>query len=367
MDIPINRAARAMVVAGATLVSLAGANPGRCASKVTTVPVPGGGQPVAAKTDAQGTIHLVFNSADGPQYAKSTDDGKALSKPIPIVDRASQKRGLEFSVWDMAVSPQGHVHVAMGTNAWKLKLPKEEWAFFYARLEPKAQAFSPVQNLNRKPSEGFSLAADDKGNVTACWLSDKLYANVSHDNGHTFASTVEIDPTFDPCNCCTTSADYGADGKLAVLYREETDNHRDMYLVLWDQEQNKSSRTRISSTLWKIDACPMSYFSVARNREGYVAVWPTKGTIYFAQLDGKGAPQSPAEIKTPGTTGMRTGMLTLTAADGGTLVAWKKDGQLGWQLYDPRSRPAGSPGSARSAGNGAAGVLTKSGQFVLFR
>ena len=93
----------------------------------------------------------------------------------------------------MAVGKGGRVHVAMGTNAWKLKLPQEEWGFFYASLDPGATAFSPVRNINRKPSEGFSLAADDKGNVTACWLSDKLYANVSHDNGETFAPFVEID------------------------------------------------------------------------------------------------------------------------------------------------------------------------------
>ena len=112
---------------------------------------------------------------------------------IPVVGGGSQTAGLEYSAWDMAVGKGGRVHVAMGTNAWKLKLPQEEWGFFYASLDPGASAFSPVRNINRKPSEGFSLAADDKGNVTACWLSDKLYANVSHDNGETFAPFVEID------------------------------------------------------------------------------------------------------------------------------------------------------------------------------
>ena len=123
---------------------------------------------------------------------------------------------------------------------------------------------------------------------------------------------MEIDPAFDPCNCCTTSAAYGADGKLAVLYREETDNQRDMYLVLWDQEQNKASRTRISSTLWTDRFLPDELLlgdPRARRLRGGLA---DEGQIYFARLDGKGAPQSPAEIKTPGTTGMRTGMLTLS-------------------------------------------------------
>ncbi len=336
-------------------------------NNVTMISVPEGGQPISAKTDSQGAIHLLFNSPDGPRYAKSTDNGQTFSQVIPVVNRESQKPGLEFSASDMAVGQDGCIHVAMDTNAWKLKLPKKEWAFYYARLESGAETFSPPQNINHSPSEGFSLAADDKGNVTACWLSGKLYANLSHDNGKTFAPAVEIDPTIDACDCCTTSSVYGADGKLAVLYREETENNRDMFLVLWEQDRNEVSRTRVSSTLWKIAACPMSYYAITRSQDGFVAVWPTKGQIYFARLDGRGAVQAPSEIKTSGTTGMRTGMLALSAANGSTIVAWKKDGQLTWQLYDDRGRPSGLPASVKSAGNGVAGVLDKNGAFVLFR
>jgi hypothetical protein len=221
--------------------------------KVTTIPCPEHGQPAAARTDADGTIHLVYRTGDSPRYAKSTDNGKTFSAAIPIVDRKSRKPGLEFDVWDLAIGKAGQVHVALGTNAWKLKLPQEEWGLHYATLQPGAKEFRPVRNINHKPSEGFSLAADDSGRVTACWLCDKLFANVSRDNGKTFAHFVEINKSYDPCNCCTTSAAYGADGKLAILYREETDNERDMFLVLWDQEKNESTRTRVSTTLWKTD------------------------------------------------------------------------------------------------------------------
>ncbi len=233
--------------------------------KVTTVPIPEHGQPVVARTDAEGTIHLLYDSKNGPEYTRSTDGGRTFDPAIPVVGGGPQKSGLEYSAWDMAVGKGGRIHVAMGTNAWKLKLPQEEWGFFYASLDPGSAAFSPVRNINRKPSEGFSLAADDKGNVTACWLSDKLYANVSHDNGETFAPYVELDSRYNPCNCCTTSAVYGEDGRLAVLYREETNNERDMYLVLWDQDRGQVSRRRISTTLWKVDACPMTYYTIARD------------------------------------------------------------------------------------------------------
>jgi hypothetical protein len=337
------------------------------AGKITTVAVPALGRPIVAKTDTGGTIHLLCDSQDGPKYAKSTDGGVTFSPAIPVVSGNWQTEGLEYSAWDMAVGKGGRVHVAMSTNAWKLKLPQEEWGYFYASLGTGSPAFSPVRNINKKPSEGFSLAADDKGNVTACWLSDKLYANVSHDDGETFAPNAELNPRYNPCNCCTTSATYGGDGRLAILYREETHNERDMYLVLWDQGRNEMSRKRISRTPWIIDGCPMTYYTVSHQRGGFVAVWPTKGQVYFARLDGQGDPLKPEEIITPGRSGMRTGMLALSGPDGSTLVAWKQADQIGWQLYDAAGQPSGTPGSVKSQGNGIAGVVGKDGRFVLFR
>ena len=323
---------------------------------------------MAARTDAQGTIHLVFDTANGPHYAKSTDNGKSLSKPVALVDRASRKPGLEYITWDMAVSADGAVHVVLGTNAWKLKLPKEEWGFIYARMLRGEREFEPLKNINHKPSEGFSLAVGDNGAVAAVWMADKLFANVSSDGGATFGPTIELDPALmNPCNCCTTSSVYAADGRLAILYREETDNERDMYLALWDPAQNKATKTRISTTPWKIDSCPMTYYSIVRTETGFVAAWPTKGEIFFARLNPDGSPQSPKEIKTSGANGMRTGIAAVPMTDGRTLVAWKKDGLLGWQSYDDRGRASGVPGSAKSAGSGVAVTVSNTGDVILFK
>jgi hypothetical protein len=362
-----SQAARAVALLTTLFLGPLTANANDGAKQVRTIAVPGGRKPVVAKSDTEGAIHLVFDSADGPRYAKSIDNGVTFSVPIPVVSGGPQTTGLEFSACDMAVGKRGRVHVAMATNAWKLKLPEEQWGYFYASLDQGAPAFSPVRNINRKPSEGFSLAADDKGNVTACWLSDKLYANVSQDNGEKFASSVEIDTSYNPCNCCTTSAAYGKDGRLAVLYREETDNNRDMYLVLWDQVSGRKTRKRVGLTPWNIDACPMTYYTVTPERNGFVAVWPTKGHIYFSRLDNRGGSSKQPEIRTPGKSGMRTGMLSLTAPDGSTLVAWKKDDQIWWQLYGINGRPSGSSGSVESPGNSVAGALGKDGHFILFR
>ena len=355
------------IVCGLFFVSMIPARAEERANRVSTVRVPGLVKVIKAQLGADGTIHLLGDLDSGPQYFKSQDGGITFSAPIAVVDSAARKPGLKFSAWDLAVGGDGSVHVALGTNAWQLKLPKEEWGFFYAKLAPGAKAFAPVRNINRKPSEGFSLAAGSRGAVTACFLSGKLFAMGSHDGGETFGEPAELDPAWKPCVCCTTSAAYGGDGRLALLYREETDNDRDMHLVLWDQARGgKPVRTRISGTPWKIAACPMTYFTIVPTAQGYVAAWPTKGQVYFARLDKDGVVLPPGEIKTPGTTGMRTGVLALSAADGATLIAWKHSDTLGWQLYDAKGQPQGSPDTAPSAGSGAAGVALPGGKFVLF-
>jgi hypothetical protein len=342
------------------------ARAGEQAGRASAIRVPGVSKVVKAQTGADGAIHLLFHG-DGPRYAKSQDGGVTFSTPIAVLDAAARKPGLEFHVEDLAVGKDGRVHVAMSCNAWKLKLPQEEWGLYYAALASGAREFSPTINLNRKPSEGFCLAADERGNVTAAFLSSKLFAMTSKDSGQSFDSWTELNPAWNPCDCCTTSATYGPDGKLALIYREETNNERDMYVALWEQRAgSKPTRTRLSGAGWNVNACPMTYFSINRTEKGYVAAWPTKGRVYFARLDKDGAVLSPGEIKTPGTNGMRTGILALSATDGTTLIAWKNQEVLGWQLYDAQGQPQGQPGSEASPGNGAAGVVLQDGRFLLF-
>jgi hypothetical protein len=351
----------------AAFVAIVMNEPAIAESRVEVIRVPGASNVMKAETGPDGAIHLVYDANDGPQYVKSTDGGKSFSAPAALVDRASRKPGLQFITWDMAVDPTGGVHVALGNNAWKLKLPQDDWGLFYASLPPGASAFSPLRNLNHKPSEGFSIAADARGGVTAGFLSGKLFTMSSRDHGGSFADYRELDASLDPCKCCTTSTTYGADGRLAVMYREESNNERDIYLVLAEQSgTGKFSRTRISGTPWKVEGCPMTYFSIRPAATGYVAAWPTKGQIYFARLDRDGAVLPPGEIPTSGRCGIRTGVLALAARDGTALVAWKSQDTLHWQCYDSRGLPLGSAGSEPSSGTGAAAVVLPDGRFAVF-
>jgi hypothetical protein len=356
---------RSLVLSLTLIFTLVAAKPDS-APRVHIVPVPSGGEPAEARITPDGAIHLIYESAGIPYYLKSTDEAATFAKPIPVVAPESRKPGLEFAAESMAVAPDGTVHVAMMTNNWKVKLPGVPDGLVYATLRAGARSFTPIVSLNGRPSEGFSLAAGENGSVAATWLAGKLFANFSRDGGKTFGPNAEINPAYDPCDCCTTRAAYGPDGSLAVLYREATNNHRDMHVVIIGKD-GRQSRTRISSTLWTVNACPMTYFSLSATRTGYVAAWPTKGEVYFARLDQNGKVQAPGEIKTPGRSGMRTGVVALGAADGVSLIAWRRQDEVGWQLYAVEGAPLGAPGSMKSAGKGAAAVVDRKGRFILFQ
>jgi len=256
---------------------------------------------------------------------------------MPVVNEESRKPGLVYSGASLAFGQGDAVYAAMITNNWKVKLPSVPDGLVFATLTPRAKVFTPVRSFNERPSEGFSLAADDTGNVAATWLAGKLYANLSHDGGKTFTANAVINPAYDPCDCCTTQAVYGSDGNLAVLYREETGNQRDMYLVLLAKDGSQS-RTRVSSTLWNINGCPMTYFALSATKEGYVAAWPTKGEIYFARINRKGNVLPPGEIKTVGRSGMRSSVVALSASDGYDIDRLETSG--GTWLADLRFRRA---------------------------
>ena len=332
---------------------------------VAIVHVPESGEPVAAQTGPDGSIHLLYNLGDIPYYVKSSDGGATFTPPLPVVNRESRKPGLVFEGSSMAVGESGAIYVAMSTNNWQLKLPDVPDGLVYATLPAGAKQFTPVRSLNGRPSEGFSLAADGKGRVAATWLANKLFVNFSTDQGRTFTANAELNPAYDPCNCCTTRALYRPDGDLAILYREKSNDDRDMYLVIRDRT-GQLTRTRVSTMPWHVNACPMTYYALTSTADGYLAAWPTRGDIYFARLNRKGMVLPPGEVKTPGHSSVRSGLVALNGANGSSLIAWKRSGQLSWQLYREDGVPLGATQSAPSAGKGAAGVTDARGRFILF-
>ena len=92
------------------------------------------------------------------------------------------------------------------------------------------------------------------------------------------------------------------------------------------------------------------------------------GAIHlFYQLQGTPYYVKSADGGTPGRSGMRTGVAALQAADGVSLVAWRHEDEVGWQLYSEDGKPLGAPGSIQSPGKGVAAVVDREGRFLLLQ
>ena len=335
------------------------------AERVRVAAAPEGGSPMRAQCTPDGAIHLLYERNNEPFYVKSTDGGATFSTPVALVDDAAKKPGLEFSIWDMAQERMERSTLCSEITRGKLKLPKDQWGLFFTTLEPGAKSFAPLRNINHEPSEGFSIATDTKGNVALMWLKGKVMCALSRDGGKTFSPGAELNPSYNPCPCCTTAATYGTNGNLEFIYREATNNDRDIFMVSVTPN-GQQNRQRASTTLWSVNSCPMSYFNISPIKDGYAAAWPTRGEVYFTRFSNDGKPLPPGEIRTPGHTGMRCTVVTMTNPSGETLVAWNDDGKLGWQIYDESGKAAGAAGSAPSRGKGVAAVVGKDGGFIVF-
>ena len=334
------------------------------AGSVTVIPTPNAGTVPDAQIDSRGVIHLAYLAGEDIYYVKSSDKGKTFSAPIRVNSEPATASGAKFRGPDLAVGKGGRVHVVWYGNGYQRKLPKDQSGVFYAHLDASGTAFVPARNLNHRPSDNYSLAADGRGKVAVFWTAGGAFVNRSDDDGDTFSEASKIDLA-DPCECCATRAYFSPDGNLNLFYRDKAQNIRDMYLMVLAKGGRDFSKEKVSATSWPINACPMTgAYLTEGSRKGLVAGWETKGQINFARLDRAGHPLSPGEIKVS-----EKGKypVALTAPDGTTLVAWKVGETLEWQMIDRKGNLQGGPGSAPSGdANRPAGVVTKDGDFLLF-
>ncbi len=314
-----------------------------------------------AEVDSHGVIHVAYLNADDVYYARSADEGRTFTKPLRVNTEAGFASGGRFRGPDLAVGKNDSVHIIWYNAGYQQKRPHEDWGVMYTRLDPDTKRFEKARNLNQRPSDNFSLAADGKGNVAVIWMAGGVFATRSKNGGKTFLPAADI--KVDPCECCGSRAIYTADGTLSVLYRDKTEDIRDTNLAQLAADSDSWSNMVISETPWPIDSCPMTGSFLTLTKSGLAAAWETKNQIHFTALD-ENAKSKPKEIRA---TDKGRYPVAIAADDGSKLVAWKNDTTLEWQLFGSDNAPKGDRGSLANVGeHRPAGVLTKSGTFVLF-
>jgi hypothetical protein len=331
------------------------------AVEVRVGPLPAGAVTPDAEVDANGVIHVAYVRQNNAFYVRSEDEGRSFSRPIRINTEDDFVYAGAFRGPDLAIGGDGRVHVVWYNAGYQQKRPKEQWGVMYARLNNAQNSFEADRNLNHKPSDNFSLAADAQGNVAVVWMAEGLYVTLSRDGGTSFANPLAMPA--DPCECCSSRALASNKGQLYIAYREKADNLRDMHLLVQPLAGGEAYRSKTSQLAWPIDACPMTGNFLSFTRDGLLAGWETKGQIFFGHLDPDGNLKQAGEVLAAAKGRYPVALATAEA----TLVAWKQDKRLEWQLFSQQNKPTGRVGRhVAESGDRPAGVVTRGGDFLLF-
>lgn len=314
-----------------------------------------------AEIDRHGFVHVAYVSGNDVYYLRSEDNGETFSVPIRVNSETGFASGGLFRGPDIAVDEADRVHVVWYNNAYVQDRPKDEWGVMYAQLNPGEASFGPNRNLDQTPSDGFSIAVNDRSQVAVLWIADSLYYRQSSDAGVSFSPALGI--LASPCDCCSTRALLSNEGRLTFLYRANDDDVRDMYLGTYSIDAGTFYRLQLNSVSWTINACPMSGGSLRSETAHVIASWESKGEIFLGLIDQQSSQTGPTEILVS-----NKGKYPIAIPGSNNyLVAWKEGARLRWQHFDGNGNAEGRIESiATNTRDQPASVYTDSGTFLLF-
>lgn len=287
-----------------------------------------------------GLTAVVFGSANSIWLSTSHDNGHSFSLPTQV-DRVpalalGRHRGPRVVISGRTIvvsavygkrSPVGasghEVADAGDLMIWRSTDGGHSWS--------KPVAINDVPGSAR---EGLhAMAAGKHGQLAAVWLDlrsagTRLYGAYSKDDGATWSKNVLIyqSPGGTICQCCDPSITSAAKDHFDVMFRNDLQDARDMYLTNWNLDGQISQARKLGTGSWHIEACPMDGGGVVHNGGTIATAWRRDRTVY---LDEPGKSEGPVgEGKDVG----------LAVSANGSYVAWTSSS--GIELYRPGDKKA---------------------------
>jgi hypothetical protein len=325
-----------------------------------------GVQPQLAAVGNQ--LFLAFGRGDTVYVARSSDGGRSFGEPatLPITGKLSlgMRRGPRVAVTDDAVLVAAVAGEQGGGRDGDVVL---------TRSTDRGRTWSRPTVINDVPGaarEGLhALAAQPDGLVVVAWLDlrakgTRVYAAISRDHGATWRpdTLVHASPSGSVCECCHPSIAIHAGGDISVMFRNNLDGKRDMYVARSTDGLAFGPPARLGVGSWTLNACPMDGGGlVAGPGADLTAVWRREGTVFLSTPsspeqrigDGRdavvalsGTHRDVAWSAETGVTLLRDGRMqvlgagrfpSLIASPGHSVVAWEHQGRI---LIQHVPRPA---------------------------
>jgi len=246
-------------------------------------------QPQVA-VDPKGRVYVAFGVGDTIRCARSEDGGRTFTvSTVGAVDALSlgMRRGPRIAVAGASVV----VSVIGGREgkgrdgdllAWRSSDGGETWS------KP-----ARVNTVEASAREGLhAMAGGPDGSVYCTWLDlrakrTEVFGARSKDGGTTWEPDrlVYRSPGGSVCECCHPSVAYGPDGTLFVMWRNQVQGARDLYLARSaDGGATFDPAEKLGRGTWPLTACPMDGGAVAVGLDGLVeTVWMRENAIFEAR------------------------------------------------------------------------------------
>jgi len=150
-----------------------------------------------------------------------------------------------------------------------------------------------VNSIAGSAREGLHGMAGGPGGAVFCtWLDlrdkgSQIYGARSRDGGATWEPDHLIyrAPGGKVCECCHPSAALAPDGTVCVMWRNQLEGARDLYLARSaDGGRSFGPAEKLGRGTWLLNACPMDGGAVAVGPDGAVeSAWTRAGAVYLAR------------------------------------------------------------------------------------
>ena len=234
-----------------------------------------------------GHVHVTFGKDNAVYYTGSVD-GRTFSAPVKVAEldklALRKRRGPRIAATNEVVLVTAISHADGNLHSWTSTNEGRTW-----------KESAPLNTVPTSAREGLhATVGDGKGLVGAVWLDDRnqtkeLWGRFSHDGGRTWDAGASIykSPDGHICECCHPSLAIAPNGEISAMWRNWLGGSRDLYrIVSHDGGATFAGAEKLGSGTWKFNACPMDGGSFAYSPDArWLAVWRREGTVFASTKD----------------------------------------------------------------------------------
>jgi hypothetical protein len=232
--------------------------------------------------------YLVFGRSDVISVTRSDDGGDTFGPPVQLPRTGRMALGLHRGPRIAATGDVVLVSAIVGEKGGGA----DGDVLLYRSTDRGMTWTAPVviNDVPRSAREGLhAMAADTSGLVVIAWLDlrqpgTRVHAAVSRDRGRTWSNDrlVYASPSGAVCECCHPSVAIGADGRLAVMFRNNLAGNRDMYMAESADGATFLPARKLGTGSWLLNACPMDGGAISLQSGTAVSTWRRADAVYLS-------------------------------------------------------------------------------------